>query len=217
MKVCTDSSIFGAWAGPEDVHKKIYALDIGTGTGLLSLILAQRFENIFMDAVEIEAAAAKQAGENFMQSPWAKKLNVICADIAQMPGRKKYDFIICNPPFFNNILKSPEPKKNLAKHVDTLDEMALLKMMEQHIQEDGRFALMLSFDRREICINAAATMGWFPEKELWVKQTPVHNYFRAMIQFERKQQQPCIQSMCIKDADNIYSNEYNFLMRNFLR
>lgn len=217
MKVCTDSCIFGAWATPGDELKKIEALDIGAGTGLLSLMLAQRFENIVIDAVEIDAAAAKQAGENFLHSPWANRLNVFCDDIENFTATQKYDFIICNPPFFHNNLKSPEAKKNKAKHVQTLDEMMLLHIIEHHLKNEGSFALMLSFERREICIKAAGKFGWFPVKELWVKQTPAHDYFRAMIQFEKKLQQTCIQTMCIKDAANLYTNEYDALMSNFLR
>ncbi len=217
MKVCTDSSIFGAWAGPEKSEEKIEALDIGTGTGLLSLMLAQRYENIFINAVEIDETAATQATENFSKSPWPNCLNVIHADIQNFPISDKYDFIISNPPFFHNNLKSPSAKMNMAKHVHQMDEMAMIKIIDQYLSDNGSFALMLSYQRREICIRVAGEMGWFPARELWVKQTPAHDFFRAMIQFEKKHANTTIKKICIKEMDKHYSKAYNDLMKDYLR
>lgn len=217
MKVCTDSCLFGAWAGPENDFKRIHVLDIGTGTGLMSLMLALRYENVIIDAIEIDEAAARQAMENFSNSPWSKRLHVIHADIENFPVSNKYDFIISNPPFFHNNLKSPAPRINTARHVHSMDEEVLIKIIDKHLSASGCFALMLSFERREICIRAAAEMGWFPTRQLWVKQTPAHDYFRAMIQFEKKPANTEIQEMCIKEKDNIYSKAYDVLMNEYLR
>lgn len=217
MKVCTDSCIFGAWAGTENREEKMNVLDIGTGTGLLSLMLAQRFENIFIDAIEIDAAATKQAKENFINSPWSNKLNAFHADVHHFSSSKKYDFIICNPPFFHNNLKSPDGKINMARHVLSMDENVLIKLIDQHLSPNGSCALMLSFERREICMRAAAEMGLFPSRELWLQQTPAHDYFRVMVQFEKKTANTTIQKMCIKEIDNHYSDTYYELMKDYLR
>ncbi|MFZ1800794.1 MAG: methyltransferase [Chitinophagaceae bacterium] len=217
MKVCTDSCIFGAWAGPEKKEEKMNVLDIGTGTGLLSLMLAQRFENIFIDAVEIDVAATKQATENFANSPWIHRLNAIHADIQHFSGAKKYDFIICNPPFFHKYLKSPDENINKARHVHSMDENVLIKLIDQLVSPKGRFALMLPFVRREIYIQTAEKMGWFPLKELWLQQTPAHIYFRLMVQFEKKAAITTIQKICIKEMDNHYSDSYYELMKDYLR
>ncbi|MEO8117566.1 MAG: methyltransferase [Bacteroidota bacterium] len=217
MKVCTDSCIFGAWAGPEKSQDKIKVLDIGTGTGLLSLMLAQRYENVFIDAIEIDEPAAMQATENFTSSPWANRLHAIHSDIEEFPVVNKYDFIISNPPFFHNNLKSPAPRINTARHVHSMDEEVLIKIIDKHLSVSGSFALMISFERREKCLQAAEKSGCFPAKELWVKQTPEHDYFRAMIQFEKTRANAVIQKMCIKEKDNIYSKAYYALMNDYLR
>lgn len=217
MKVCTDSCIFGAWAGLEDNSKKMNVLDIGTGTGLLSLMLAQRFENIFIDAVEIDVAAANQAKENFLNSPWANRLHAIHADVHYFSSSKKYDFIICNPPFFHNNLKSPDGNINMARHVLSMDEYVLIKLIDQHLSPTGGCALMLSFERREISMSAAAEMGLFPSRELWLQQTPAHAYFRVMVQLEKKPAKTSIQKMCIKEMNNLYSDTYYELMKDYLR
>lgn len=192
-------------------------LDIGTGTGLLSLMLAQRFENMFIDAVEIDPAAKRQATENFENAPWAYRLNAIHADIQHFSSIKKYDFIICNPPFFHNNLKSPDGKINMARHVHSIDENVLIKLIDQHLSPNGSCALMLSFERREICIRAAAETGLFPSRELWLKQTPAHDYFRVMVQFEKNPPGTTIQKICIKETGNHYSEGYNELMKDYLR
>ena len=110
MKVCTDACIFGAWAAGKLKESSIsvrHILDIGCGTGLLSLMLAQN-TNADIDAVEINTDAASQAKENILQSPGINKIKVINASILEFVPEKNYDFIICNPPFYEDDLKSPD-------------------------------------------------------------------------------------------------------------
>lgn len=192
-------------------------LDIGTGTGLLSLMLAQRYENVVIDAIEIDEPSATQATDNFASSAWSNRLQAIHADIEDFPLVKKYDFIISNPPFFHNNLKSPAQRINTARHVHAMGEDGLIKIIDKHLSASGSFALMLSFERREKCLLTAENAGWFPAKELWVKQTPAHDYFRVMLQFEKKPVNTTIQKMCIKEIDNLYSKAYNELMNEYLR
>ena len=117
MKVCTDACLFAAWVAAYLQKNKINPgsiLDIGTGTGLLSLMLAQKTLAL-IDAVEINIDAALQAKENFNASPWKQRLNVFETGILQYNTQMKYDLIISNPPFFNNDLLSPDKNKNTAK------------------------------------------------------------------------------------------------------
>jgi tRNA1Val (adenine37-N6)-methyltransferase len=118
MKVTTDACIQGAWTPVQKDEVRI--LDIGAGTGLLSLMLAQKAPNAIVDAVELNEQAATQAGQNFAGSPWADRLNVICSDIQGYRATHKYDLIISNPPFFNNSLKGPEASRNNARHTTAL-------------------------------------------------------------------------------------------------
>ncbi|MBL7730209.1 MAG: methyltransferase, partial [Chitinophagaceae bacterium] len=116
MKVTTDACLFGAWVAERLRNAEGNCLDIGTGTGLLSLMLAQKAAGIFTVAVEIDADCAEQARENIEASPWKQQVVVKEADILQYTPANQYDFIISNPPFYQDDLKSPDTRKNVAHH-----------------------------------------------------------------------------------------------------
>src|SRR4051812_5902465 len=144
MKVCTDACLFGAWISEEVKSKnsKVKSvLDIGTGTGLLSLMFAQKNLQSIIDAVEIDEAAAQQARENFEASPWKERLQIYSTSIKLFISEKKYDLIISNPPFFENDLKSDDSKRNLALHSSQLSLEELLDAITKHLKEDGLFAV----------------------------------------------------------------------------
>ena len=113
MKVSTDACIQGAWTPVTDNVKHV--LDIGTGTGLLSLMLAQRYSNITIDAIEIDADACGQAKENIAASPWADRIKLTEIDINDYAPAQRYDMIICNPPFFLNTLLGSAPSRGSIK------------------------------------------------------------------------------------------------------
>ena len=138
MKVCTDACLFGAFVA-NCLSPIVNCLDIGTGTGLLSLMLAQE-TNAQIDAVEIDAAAFQQAKENFKASPWSSRLNIFNTDILHYSTDKKYDCIISNPPFFEDDLKSFSEGKNIAKHNNALTLAQLLTAINAHLAATGFFA-----------------------------------------------------------------------------
>ena len=120
MKVGTDGVLLGAWASLPAPQSRI--LDVGTGTGLIALMLAQRLPDVRVDALEIDSASARQAGINFRNSPWKERLNCIQTSFQEYAKttQKSYDQIICNPPFFTASKKTPSKEKNLARHDDSL-------------------------------------------------------------------------------------------------
>src|SRR5688572_17826532 len=123
MKVCTDACIFGAYAAniiSNSASQILKCLDIGTGTGLLSLMIAQKTRAI-IDAIEIEEDAFIQAKENFSNSPWRQRLRAVHTDAKHLSTWVKYDFIVSNPPFYQNDLVSPLKTKNVAKHDTSLN------------------------------------------------------------------------------------------------
>src|ERR1700684_2120654 len=131
MKVCTDSCIFGAWTVKHlNGAKKI--LDAGAGTGLLSLMLAQKSESQ-IDSIELDPDSAVQALENIMASPWSKRIRLLEGNVLYYPLRSEYDFIISNPPFFDSDLRSPMEKKNKAKHEETLKLDELIVFIRNHL------------------------------------------------------------------------------------
>lgn len=135
MKVSTDACIQGACAKVPANAKRV--LDIGAGTGLLSLMLAQRFPEILIDAVEADAAAFEQAKENVAASPFADRIRLIHADARAFDPADKYDFMICNPPFFSNSLKGPVETRNKARHDETLSQEDLISLMQRTLKKEA--------------------------------------------------------------------------------
>lgn len=198
----------------EDGFRPARILDIGTGTGLLSLMLAQK-TLAKIDAVEIEKNAFEQASENFAASIWADRLTVFHTDINKFIPSEKYDFIISNPPFFENDLKSAAPHKNLAKHHDGLLLKDLLSAIEDLLTKDGKFALLLPFHRARECIGLAEKRGYYLEEKLLVKQTSAHDYFRAMLLFSKKEKDLKSGDIMIRNEQGIYSDQFEELLKDY--
>ncbi|BAV04405.1 tRNA1Val (adenine37-N6)-methyltransferase [Filimonas lacunae] len=218
MKVCTDACLFGAWvvAGlgqrPQPAQQ---VLDIGGGTGLLSLMVAQE-TNATIHTVEIDIAAAEQATANFAGSPWANRLSVHQTAIQQFTSSLQYDVIISNPPFFENDLKSASNKRNLALHSEALSLDELFKNVDRLLQPEGVFALLLPWHRHKEAIAIATQSGLHMTAMASIQQTPAHNNFRVMLLFERITQHSFTQEqLVIRDADNLYTQEFSRLLKNF--
>ena len=149
MKVTTDGCLFGAWCAEEIQNTKVKsqnALDIGSGTGLLSLLMAQK-NAIKIDAIELVKEAAEQATENVASSPWKENINVIQADILEWNTANKYDVIISNPPFYESELRSGKTTKNIAHHDEGLKLDDLFRFIKHHLTNDGIFFLLLPAKR----------------------------------------------------------------------
>lgn len=158
MKVSTDACIQGAWTPITDNVTQV--LDIGAGTGLLSLMLAQRNNNIQIDAIELEENAAAQATENVNASPWADRINVINADVTKHVFTKQYDMVICNPPFFNNNLLGNDAQRNNARHTLSLSYEALLAVLKKVLTPDGYASVLLPAAEHVIWLQLIEKSGW---------------------------------------------------------
>ncbi len=217
MKVCTDSCLFGAWLA-DKIEKKILQpkniLDIGSGTGLLSLMLAQKSKAI-TDAVEIDENSYLQTKENFDKSSWRSQLQTFHADIKRWEAPVKYDLIISNPPFFENDLRSGKPNKNLAKHHDGLTLTELLSSISKHLKEDSYFAILLPFQRLEFFKRMAAANNFYLVDELLVKQTPKHIFFRAMLLFATNKKNFSSNELIIKDEEGNYTEDFKELLKDY--
>jgi tRNA1Val (adenine37-N6)-methyltransferase len=184
MKVCTDSCILGAWTA-DHVKDAERILDIGTGTGLLPLMLAQK-SIAAIDAIESDPEAAAQAGENFAESPWHENLRILPGDVRRFSFENKYDFIITNPPFYESDLRSPSEKKNKAKHDESLTLDQLLVIISLNLKPGGSFSILLPFHRTLYFENAAAEQGFFLKEKLVIRQTPLHDPFRTILLFNNE-------------------------------
>jgi len=164
MKVGTDGVLLGAWA---DVSNAKNMLDIGTGSGLIALMLAQRTkEDVHIDAIELEKECADQARENVWRSPWKEKITVHHKDIQSFQSKKKYDLIVSNPPFFINSMLPPSGKRETARHTSTLSHEDLLAASKQLIAPNGKLAVIYPFQEGNDFIAKAQFSGFYLRRQM---------------------------------------------------
>lgn len=217
MKVCTDSCLFGAWIAAEIEQKKINAetiLDIGTGTGLLSLMLAQK-TNEGIDAVEIDKNAFEQATNNVTASPWHERIKVFHSNIKNWKAPMKYDLIISNPPFYENDLLPADEGKNISKHSAALSLEELIVITKNLLNENGTLAVLLPWHRTKSFENIALKYSLFIKEKMKVKQTTSHNYFRTMLIFKKTKSETIETELTIKNSENKYSDEFKSLLKDY--
>jgi tRNA1Val (adenine37-N6)-methyltransferase len=213
MKVTTDGCLFGAMVANEYKGAK-EVLDIGTGTGLLSLMLAQT-SNAIITAIEIDEATCQQAQENFNASPWATRLTAIRTDAKTFAPATQYDLIISNPPFFQNDLISPDEKKNAAKHDSTLTLHELIHITDNLLTADGYFAVLLPYHRVDEFINMAKDAGLYLHKKIIAKQTAAHHFFRGILFFSKKENAVEGVEIVIKQESGNYSNDFIGFLKDY--
>ena len=219
MKVTTDACLFGAWAS-EDIRKqelKGSLLDVGTGTGLCSLMIAQKNEQLMIDAIEIDAAAAGQALENVTASAYSASVKVIHGDASGHAYKKKYDIIISNPPFYDNDLTSPDRRINDARHNTGLKTEKLISIFSDHLSDNGDVYLLLPAIReKEIC-DLLEKNEFFIRKRIHVFQTPGHPHFRVMLHFKLKHAKhgAVKENIFIKDENGNYSAAFTSLLQDY--
>ena len=178
MKVGTDGVLLGSWAKG---GKRI--LDIGTGTGLIALMMAQRFPDANIDAIEIDENAVIQATENVLHSPFSKQIVVKhCSLQTYSEIKEKYDFIICNPPYFVDSLKSNDNNRTVARHTDTLPFNELIKCAYQLLTPNGHFSLVLPVESYRILEPEAILNGFSVIKKVLVKTTPSKQPKRILVE-----------------------------------
>jgi len=215
MKIGTDAVLLGAWTPCENETR---ILDIGTGTGILALMMAQRNIKVPIDAVEIDADAAILAKQNFTLSPWADRLSLYHAPIQDfsMKTIQKYSLIICNPPFFTDSLKTPDKARNIARHNDTLPVRDLLGITSNLITEKGKAAFILPADAYENWVAEASGAVLFHALVTRVKSSLNHIHHRVMVVFSRDANQEIIDNeIFIYSSKNIHSKEYREMTKEF--
>ncbi|HSC52025.1 MAG TPA: methyltransferase [Phnomibacter sp.] len=216
MKVTTDACVFGAWLSDRipPTPQVLHALDIGTGTGLLSLMLAQQHSTILIDAVELDEAAATQAFDNVCASPFAKQIQVHHADfLAYAPG-KKYDLIFSNPPFHQQQLKGNNSSRNKAHHDDGLTLEELIPKAVNMLSEHGKIALLLPYYRLQEMLTLAKSHQLYPLEICSVKQSAQHDFFRVLFLLGKNDTGSTVHTtLQIRDDAPSYSSAFEKLLQ----
>lgn len=215
MKVGTDGVLLGAWAGIESCNR---ILDIGTGTGLIAMMLTQRSKAV-IDAIDIDAEACLQAQENAESSPFAERIKIrhsALSDFAQT-DTGLYDLIVSNPPYFVDSLKCPDQKRNTARHTDTLTLEDLLQDSRKLLAPQGRIALILPYDLKERLADCIRTQNLFLSKETSVIPVPGAEPKRLLAELTAEPPVfPTFSSqLTIEIARHQYTDEYVSLTKDF--
>ena len=217
MKVCTDACLFGAWIANKIELNEINAdniLDIGCGTGLLSLMLAQK-TLAQIDAVEIDKNAYVQAKENFNSTEWKEQINIHHESIVDFKSQKKYGLIICNPPFYENQLKSVDAARNKAMHATTLSYQDLIIALKNNLAQSGLGAVLLPYYAIKEFEETLSNHQLFIHEKCNVAHSPKHPFFRKMVIFSGVKKVSLEYSITIKNNNNFYSEEFIDLLKDY--
>ncbi|MDR7132084.1 tRNA1Val (adenine37-N6)-methyltransferase [Algoriphagus sp. 4150] len=213
MKISTDAVVLGALA---DAASPREILDVGTGTGVIALMLAQRFPTAKIQAVEIDPLAASQALDNFRANAFSERMQLWKGRFQDFQTQEKYDLIVSNPPYFPGHLKSPDVQRNMALHTDELSFQDLLGKVLQLLQGDGQFWLILPPRQMQDFQEEAEKHGLFPEAKFTLQDKPGKRILREICSFSRKQTEVKATEIFIKNEDGTPHKSYVVLVRGFL-
>lgn len=214
MKVGTDGVLLGAWAESGTAHR---ILDVGTGSGLIALMLAQRSE-ASIDAIDISPEACEQALYNVNASHFKDRISVLHQDIQTFQTSDKYDLICCNPPFFSQSLKGPDASRNLARHNDSLPVESLINKSAALLNRNGKLAVIIPSDSQTFFHHTALENGLILIRRTTVKPTPASRPKRVLLEYSLTdvKNDQCVESELIIELErHIYSSDYIRLTRDF--
>ena len=213
-KVGTDGVLLGSWVNIKQ-HDK-FLLDIGTGCGLIALMLAQRSkEDVRIDAIEIEERNAGQARENIAGSPWAQKVTVIQQSIESYSTTRQYDHIVSNPPYFSKSLLPPDQHRTRARHTQSLTFENLLASAKNLLSPEGRFSVVLPFVESKRFTDLAAALQLFPARRTTFQSRQHKPIERVLIEFSGELARTDETSVILYAEDGKWSDEYIGLTKEF--
>tara|TARA_R110002124_G_scaffold73003_6_gene195943 strand:+ start:3778 stop:4440 length:663 start_codon:yes stop_codon:yes gene_type:complete len=216
MKIGTDGVLLGSWTPIE--NNPISILDIGTGTGVIALMLSQRSTAEQIDALEIDSAAYEQAVDNFENSPWSDRLFCFHAGLDEFveEPEDEYDLIVSNPPFYSEDYKTESEQRDLARFQDALPFEDLIEAADLLLSENGIFSVIIPFKEEENFLALAKEMELYPLKITRVKGTPTTEIKRSLLAFSRNENSNfSTDELIIETARHIYTREYIELTKEF--
>ncbi|MES2812033.1 MAG: methyltransferase [Bacteroidota bacterium] len=215
MKIGTDGVLLGAWTPL--INNPYNILDIGTGTGVIALMLAQRSHAEQIDAIEIDDAAYEQATENFENSPWNDRLYCYHAGLDEFVDEveEEFDLIVSNPPFYTDDYKSGDDQRDNARFEDSLPFEELVEAADFFLSDNGIFSLIVPFKEEEKIMSLCQERGLFPLKITRVKGTLTTEIKRSLLAYSRIEQTPVVDELIIETARHQYTAEYIELTKDF--
>lgn len=205
MKVNTDGVLLGAamTIGPEVRHM----LDIGTGTGTIALMAAQRCSSAEIDAIDIDPPSAEEAAANFAASPWSGRLHAHLCPLSGFSPGCSYDLIFSNPPYYDNSLTNPDRRESEARHSLSLSYRDILVFAAEHLSEEGSLSMILPADCEKALLREAAGRGLYPFRIISIRTTPAKQTSRIIAEFGRSRLEIARESLVIQEKGR-YTQEY---------
>ena len=214
MKVGTDGTLLGAWA--ELAKADGHVLDIGTGTGLMALMMAQRYPKARVTAIDIDEMAVSQARENVARSPFADRIEVRQADVNAFESTEMFDSIVCNPPFFNHALVCPDNQRTQARHTTSLSYQQLMSAAWRLLNEEGLFSVIIPNDFFRQLESEAHLAGFFLTRVFGVRTIEGKPIKRYLIELRKNPHTEMIKKeVLIDDSPNVRSEWYRELTKDF--
>lgn len=214
MKVGTDGTLLGAWAAAPSGQCRI--LDIGTGTGLIALMMAQRFPEAEVIGIDIDEDAVTQAVENVLLSPFSERVRIYRQDIVNFTDIIGFDAIVSNPPYFVDSLACPDDQRTIARHAVTLTYEQLMQQVYRLLKDEGRFSVVVPSDCRAKIEAAGCLEGFFTTRVCLIKTTPRKQPKRQLIEFQKHPVSELdISEGIIEVSPNVRSEWYQQLTKEF--
>ena len=215
MKIGTDAVLLGAWT---DLERNPFSiLDIGSGTGVISLMLAQRSSAELIDAVEIDETAYEQCVDNFENSPWLDRLFCYHASLGAFTEEidDQYDLIVSNPPFYQDNYKSENKQRDLARFEDAMPFEHLVNCVLKLLTEDGIFSVIIPFKEEQHFMELASAVNLFPNRILHIKGNPSTQKVRSLVEFSFNKSVIQKEELIIETSRHQYTQEYINLTKDF--
>ena len=214
MKIGTDGILIGAWV---NISKKFKGLDIGSGTGIITIMLCQRNLNLELDSIELSQSAVMDAKINIENSNWSDRIKLFHQDLKDFHPDSNYDLIVSNPPYFKKSLQPSNSERSKARHQNDLKLEDILNFSKKHLTKDGSLNIILPFEQKNEAIEFAKKYGLNPIRECTVYPKPKKAPHRILIEFSRNENKQIIkESLVIEEAvRHNYSEDYKKLTREF--
>ena len=211
MKVGVDAVLLGCWAG----EKAETILDVGTGCGVIALILAQRFQEAKIDGIDIDQESIEEASLNFNESPWRERLKVEKRKFPNIEKYKKYDLIVSNPPYFSAGLKNPETPREKARHQDTLSIFTLIEECGKYLTECGRLSMIFPSEFYDMAIKRGEEKGMFPSRVCFIRDREASKEKRVMLEMGKERKDFIKEKLVLFGDERKPTENYRALCKDF--